>query len=70
MGQLQVAVGAARKPRAHNYFLNGRKEAWGYRLLKVFDAARRSRPIMRVAYPFIIQTKPVSKVPTPIYIFQ
>ena len=46
-------MGAATKPRpSHNYFLNGSKEAWGYRFLKVFDAARRSRPVARVAYPF------------------
>ena len=65
-----MAVGAATKPRAHNYFLNGRKEVWRYCLLKVFDAARRSRPITPVAYPFIVQTKPVSKVHTLFYIFQ
>ena len=64
-------MGIATKPRApRNYFLNGRKEVWRYRLLKVFDAAQRSQPITRVAYPFIVQTKPVSKVPTSFYIFQ
>ena len=66
-----MAMEIATKLRAsHNCFLNSRKEAWGYRLLKVFDAARRSQPIMRVAYPFIAQIKPVSKVPTPFYIYQ
>ena len=66
-GATPSGCGDSYKLRAsHNYFLNGRKEVWGYRLLKVFDAAQRSRPITRVAYPFIIQTKPVSKVPTPI----
>ena len=64
-------MGIATKPPApHNYFLNGRKEVWRYRLLKVFDAAQCSRPITCVAYPFIVQTKPISKVPTPFYIFQ
>ena len=56
-------MGIATKPRApRKYFPNGRKEVWRYRLLKVFDAARRSWPITRVAYPFIVHTMPVSKV--------
>ena len=66
-----MAVEIATKPWApHNYFLSGGKEAWGYHLLEVFDAARRSRPITCVAYPFMVQKKPVCKVPTPIYIIQ
>ena len=51
-----MVVGITIKPRApHSYFLNGRKEVWGYHSLEVFDAAQHSRPIIRIAYPFLVQ---------------
>ena len=55
------SVGIATKSWApHKYFLNGRKKAWGYHWLEVFNAARHSWPVTNV---FIVRTKPFGYAP-------